>query len=87
MVNVKDYNAPNLGLPTNLRAILRTGDVIWGTWCHIPHEEAARVVAMLPHEFCFIDGVSNEARLTPPSVPFETLPKGRKRPSANSGRT
>lgn len=57
MVNVKDYNAPNLALPTNLRAILRTGEILWGTWCHIPSEEAARIVAMLPHEFCFVDGV------------------------------
>lgn len=56
MVNVKDYNAPNLALPTNLRAILRTGEILWGTWCHIPSEEAARIVAMLPHEFCFVDG-------------------------------
>ena len=62
MVNVQDYNAPNLGLPTNLRALLRTNDLLWGTWCHIAYEEVARVLALLPHEFCFIDGVSRTFR-------------------------
>lgn len=57
MLNVRDYNAPNLALPTNFRAMLRSGELLWGTWCHIPHEEAARIVALLTHEFCFIDGV------------------------------
>lgn len=36
--------------------MLKSGNLLWGTWCHIPHPEAARVVALLPHDFCFIDG-------------------------------
>lgn len=58
MLNVNDYNALSLAQPTNLRAMLRSGELLWGTSCRISSEEAARIVATLPHHFCFIDSVS-----------------------------
>ena len=63
MVNVKAYNANHLAQPTNLKAILKTGELLWGTWCHIPHEQAAQILALLPYDFCFIDGVSFPCQL------------------------
>ena len=58
MLDTKDYNALDLAQPTNFTAMLRSGELLWGTACRIPHEEAARIVATLPYHFCFIDGVS-----------------------------
>jgi len=55
MLNVNDYNALDLAQPTDFRSILKSGELIWGTSCRIPHEDAARVVATLPHQFCFLD--------------------------------
>ncbi|KAI1324626.1 putative 2-dehydro-3-deoxyglucarate aldolase [Xylariaceae sp. FL0255] len=55
MLDAKDYNAMDLAQPTNFRAMLRSGELLWGTSCRIPSEEAARIVATLPHQFCFID--------------------------------
>ncbi|KAF8252247.1 HpcH/HpaI aldolase/citrate lyase family protein [Wilcoxina mikolae CBS 423.85] len=55
MLNTKDYNALDPSQPTNFKAMLRSGELLWGTACRIPHEEAARIVATLPHHFCFID--------------------------------
>jgi 2-keto-3-deoxy-L-rhamnonate aldolase RhmA len=55
MLNVKDYNATSLAQPTDFNSMLRSGKLLWGTGCRIPHEEAARIVAATPHHFCFID--------------------------------
>ncbi|KAI1812274.1 putative 2-dehydro-3-deoxyglucarate aldolase [Poronia punctata] len=55
MLDTRDYNAMDLAQPTNFRAMLRTGELLWGTACRIPSEEAAKIVATLPHHFCFID--------------------------------
>lgn len=57
MLNTNDYNAMDLAQPTNFRAMLRSGELLWGTSCRILSEDAARVVATLPHHFCFIDSV------------------------------
>ncbi len=58
MLDTQKYNALDLAQPTNFRAMLQSGELLWGTACRIPHEEAARIVATLPHHFCFIDAVS-----------------------------
>ncbi|KAG6029815.1 hypothetical protein E4U41_000265 [Claviceps citrina] len=50
-----DYNALSLAQPTNFRSMLNSGQLLWGTGCRIPHEEAARVIASTPYHFCFID--------------------------------
>ncbi|KJK62260.1 HpcH/HpaI aldolase/citrate lyase family protein [Aspergillus parasiticus SU-1] len=55
MADRKRYNALSLAQPTNFRAMLSSEGLLWGTACRIPHEEAARIVATLPHHFCFID--------------------------------
>ena len=55
MLNTKSYNALNLALPTNFRGMLQSGHLLWGTGCRIPSEESARIIATLPHHFCFID--------------------------------
>ena len=57
MLETTKYCALDLALPTNFRAMLESGEVLWGTGCKIPHEEAARIVATLPHHFCFIGAV------------------------------
>lgn len=62
MADRKRYNALNLAQPTNFRAMLSSEGLLWGTACRIPHEEAARIVATLPHHFCFIDAVSCAVR-------------------------
>ncbi|KAL8730730.1 MAG: hypothetical protein Q9181_004568 [Wetmoreana brouardii] len=55
MLDTRKYNALDLAQPTNFRAMLQSGELLWGTACRIPNEEAARIVATLPHHFCFID--------------------------------
>lgn len=60
MMNTKDYNALDLAQPTDFKSMLNSGELLWGTACRVPHEEAARVVATLPHHFCFIDGVRHK---------------------------
>ncbi|KAL4733397.1 Pyruvate/Phosphoenolpyruvate kinase-like domain-containing protein [Aspergillus similis] len=55
MLNTKNYNALSLAQPTNFKAMLNSGDLLWGTGCRIPHPEAARVVAATPYHFCFLD--------------------------------
>ncbi|KAF2126176.1 HpcH/HpaI aldolase/citrate lyase family protein [Dothidotthia symphoricarpi CBS 119687] len=55
MLDAKQYNALDLAQPTDFRSMLKSGELLWGTSCRIPHEEAARVVATLPHQFCFLD--------------------------------
>ncbi|KAK2865222.1 hypothetical protein FQN49_003785 [Arthroderma sp. PD_2] len=55
MLNTKDYNALSLAQPTNFKAMLNSGELLWGTGCRIPHPEAARVVAATPYHFCFLD--------------------------------
>ncbi|KAI0872903.1 putative 2-dehydro-3-deoxyglucarate aldolase [Hypoxylon argillaceum] len=55
MLDTKEYNALDLAQPTNFRAMLRSGELLWGTSCRILSEQAARIVATLPHHFCFID--------------------------------
>ena len=57
MINTKDYNALDLAQPTDFKSMLKSSELLWGTACRVPHEEAARIVATLPHHFCFIDGV------------------------------
>lgn len=57
MLDTKKYNALDLAQPTNFKAMLQSGEVLWGTSCRIPHEESARIVATLPHHFCFLDSV------------------------------
>jgi 4-hydroxy-2-oxoheptanedioate aldolase len=58
MLNTKDYNALSLAQPTNFKAMLNSGELLWGTGCRIPHPEAARVIAATPYHFCFLDAVS-----------------------------
>ncbi|KAF4998419.1 hypothetical protein FDECE_11793 [Fusarium decemcellulare] len=55
MLDPREYNALDLAQPTDFRSMLKSGELLWGTSCRIPHEEAARVVATLPHQFCFLD--------------------------------
>lgn len=57
MLDTNDYNALDLAQPTNFRAMLQSGEILWGTSCRIISEQVARVVATLPHHFCFIDAV------------------------------
>lgn len=57
MLNTKDYNALSLAQPTNFKAMLKSGELLWGTGCRIPHPEAARVIAATPYHFCFLDAV------------------------------
>lgn len=57
MLNTKDYNALSLAQPTNFKAMLQSGELLWGTGCRIPHPEAARVIAATPYHFCFLDAV------------------------------
>lgn len=57
MLNAKEYNALDLAQPTDFRSMLKSGELLWGTSCRIPCDEAARVVATLPHQFCFLDAV------------------------------
>ncbi len=66
MLDTQKYNALDLAQPTNFRAMLQSGELLWGTACRIPHEEAARIVATLPHHFCFIDAVSFLAEVQVP---------------------
>ncbi|KAL9605382.1 MAG: hypothetical protein Q9179_001439 [Wetmoreana sp. 5 TL-2023] len=61
MLDTRKYNALDLAQPTNFRAMPQSGELLWGTACRIPHEEAARIVATLPHHFCFIDAVGLSA--------------------------
>lgn len=58
MLNTKDYNSLTLAQPTNFKAMLHSGELLWGTGCRIAHPEAARVVAATPYNFCFLDAVS-----------------------------
>lgn len=58
ILHTQDYNALSLAQPTNFKAMLRSGELLWGTGCRIPHPEAARIVASTPYHFCFIDAVS-----------------------------
>jgi hypothetical protein len=62
MLDAKAYNALDLAQPTDFRSMLKSGELLWGTSCRIPHEEAARIVATLPHQFCFLDAVSERFR-------------------------
>ncbi|KAK1139080.1 hypothetical protein N8T08_001326 [Aspergillus melleus] len=55
MLNAKEYNALDLAQPTDFRSMLKSGELLWGTSCRIPCEDAARVVATLPHQLCFLD--------------------------------
>ncbi|KAK2037496.1 HpcH/HpaI aldolase/citrate lyase family protein [Colletotrichum somersetense] len=55
MLDAKDYGALDLAQPTHFRAMLASGELLWGTSCRTPSEETARIVATLPHHFCFID--------------------------------
>ncbi|KAB8068848.1 Pyruvate/Phosphoenolpyruvate kinase-like domain-containing protein [Aspergillus leporis] len=55
MLDTTKYNALSLAQPTNFRAMAKSGELLWGTSCRILSEEAARIVATLPHHFCFID--------------------------------
>ena len=57
MLETQEFNALDLAQPTNFKGMLQSGELLWGTACRIPHEEAARIVATLPHHFCFIDAV------------------------------
>ena len=57
MLNTKDYNALSLAQPTNFKAMLNSGQFLWGTGCRIPHPEAARIIAATPYHFCFLDAV------------------------------
>ena len=59
MLNTKDYNALSLAQPTNFKAMLNSGALLWGTGCRISHEEAARIIASTPFHFCFIDAVGS----------------------------
>ncbi|KAL4782541.1 Pyruvate/Phosphoenolpyruvate kinase-like domain-containing protein [Aspergillus varians] len=55
MLDTTKYNALSLAQPTNFRAMAKSGELLWGTSCRIPSEDAAKIVATLPHHFCFID--------------------------------
>lgn len=58
MINSKHFNALDLAQPTNFNAMLKSGNLLWGTSCRIASEDVARNLAVLPHQFCFIDAVS-----------------------------
>lgn len=58
-LNTQNFNALSLAQPTNFKAMLKSGTILWGTGCRIPHEEAARIVASTPYHFCFLDAVSS----------------------------
>ena len=62
MLNTKDYNALSLAQPTNFKAMLNSGELLWGTGCRIAHPEGARIVAATPFHFCFIDAVNSLSR-------------------------
>jgi hypothetical protein len=57
MLRVQDFNALDLAQPTNFKAMLKSGKLLWGTGCRLPYEDVARILAALPHHFCFIDAV------------------------------
>ncbi|KAG5929980.1 hypothetical protein E4U42_003634 [Claviceps africana] len=54
-LQTRDFNALSLAQPTDFKSMLKSGQLLWGTGCRIPHEEAARIVASTPYHFCFID--------------------------------
>lgn len=58
-LNTNEYNALSLAQPTDFKSMLKSGEILWGTGCRIPHEEAARIVASTPYHFCFIDAVGS----------------------------
>jgi hypothetical protein len=58
MLETRNYNAMSLAQPTNFKAMLTSGEYLWGTGCRIAHPEAARIIATTPYHFCFIDAVS-----------------------------
>ncbi|KAH8658403.1 putative 2-dehydro-3-deoxyglucarate aldolase [Xylariales sp. PMI_506] len=64
MLNTNEYNALDLAQPTNFRAMLQSGELLWGTSCRILSEEAARIVATLPHHFCFLDSEHSPVNAT-----------------------
>ena len=57
MLETRNYNALSLAQPTNFKAMLASGEYLWGTGCRIAHPEAARILATTPYHFCFIDAV------------------------------
>ena len=65
MLNTIDYNALSLAQPTNFKAMLHSGELLWGTGCRIAHPEGARIVAATPFHFCFIDAVSSLKKILP----------------------
>jgi hypothetical protein len=64
MLDTHQYNALDLAQPTDFRSMLRSGELLWGTSCRIASDEAARIVATLPHQFCFLDSVTFTSPLT-----------------------
>jgi hypothetical protein len=59
MLETRNYNAMSLAQPTNFKAMLSSGEYLWGTGCRIAHPEAARILATTPYHFCFIDAVGS----------------------------
>ncbi|KAG6010350.1 hypothetical protein E4U21_006914 [Claviceps maximensis] len=54
-LRTRDYNALSLAQPTDFKSMFKSGQLLWGTGCRIPHEEAARIIASTAYHFCFID--------------------------------
>ncbi|KAF1823292.1 HpcH/HpaI aldolase/citrate lyase family protein [Dissoconium aciculare CBS 342.82] len=54
-MDARQYNALDLAQPTDFKGMLKSGELLWGTGCRIPSEEAARILATLPYQFCFLD--------------------------------
>ncbi|KAE8318182.1 pyridoxal phosphate-dependent transferase [Aspergillus transmontanensis] len=61
-MKVKDYNALTLAQPTNFSAMMKSGELLWGTGCRMPNEDVCRIIAALPHDFRFIDAIHHTAR-------------------------
>ncbi|RMZ79862.1 hypothetical protein DV737_g3209, partial [Chaetothyriales sp. CBS 132003] len=55
VLDMKQYNALDLAQPTDFRSMLKSGALLYGVSLKIPHEEAARIAATLPYQFCFLD--------------------------------
>lgn len=54
-INRDDYKAYLPIMPNNFRAMMHSGSLILGAGCMIPSIQAARIVATLPHHFCWLD--------------------------------
>ena len=54
-INNDEYKAYRQTMPNNLRGMMNSGSLVLGMGCMIPSVDAARVIATLPHQFCWLD--------------------------------